>query len=286
MPPRCGLLLKGWSIITWTANGAHREKTVRFEAHSVHSVQTQSPVGAYNHRVHTADAFGLVTDRAPSGQPIAAARGAAAKRGLKAANRPRRRPKGATGTLINAGIISGTEHNPELTRDRWLGRSGVPGIAARMMKDSHVRQSVDYIANPLQAGAWRFKAASDSPLDKEIAAFCQWAFIDQLPWDEIVRRIVRGYASNGFNLNEITDDNRKVPQSRFPLHPGAGVGIVPTAFLDRPAWTIDEWIQSKRNTSQIFGVKQQVSGSDAEPAGTREINADRLLRLTYDQEAK
>jgi hypothetical protein len=157
-------------------------------------------------------------------------------------------------------------------------------LAGKMLRDPHVRQSIEYIAGPLCAANWKFKPASNAPIDREVADACTWAFFEQLPWKQILRRTVQRYAAYGFSLIEITDDNRPVPTDRFPLHPGKGFALVPTGFHEVPASTIYRWHQSKLNGAQIEGITQHVVGSDGEAAGFRRIEADRLLRLTYDQE--
>lgn len=196
----------------------------------------------------------------------------------------RRRAIGAAGTRITAGILEDTDHNSELRGEKWYGSPGKLGIAGKMMRDPHVRQSVEDIVGPLTSARWRFKPASKDPRDREAADFAQWAFIERMPWDRVLRRVIRGYASNGFHLEEMTDDFTAIPQKRFPLHPGPGQAIAPLAFHDRPAWSIDQWHQSPTDTSKLASVRQYVQGSDQEHAGFVTIPADRLVRFTYDQE--
>jgi len=96
--------------------------------------------------------------------------------------------------------------------------------------------------------------------------------------------MVRGYVTNGFHLEELTDDTQAIPVNRFPSHPGGGTGILPTGFHHRPSWTVYGWQQSKRRSSWIDGVQQYTQGGDAEPGGFVDIPASRLLRITYDQD--
>jgi hypothetical protein len=196
----------------------------------------------------------------------------------------RRVSRGGTGTIINQGFISDLEHNADLRGAKWYGEPGKLGIAGKMVREPHVRASVSYIADGLAEAKWRFKAASKEPRDIECADYLAWAFTEQLPIEQIIHRIVRGYMPHGVSLHEVLDDQVTLPSSRFPLHPGNGIGLVPTAFEERPAWTIYQWIPSKKRSSQLAGVRQRLIQSDVEKDGTPYIPADRLLRLTWDKE--
>lgn len=196
----------------------------------------------------------------------------------------RRKPRGGSGTIINSGFLADIEHNPALRGSNWYGAPGRLGIAAKMVRHAHVRASVSYVADPLEGAAWKFVSPTKDPRDIECAAFCNWAFIESMPFDLIVRAIVQGYMPYGFSLHEVLDDALPIPAKRFPLHPGAGMGIVPTAFEERPAWTVHQWVQSKANTNRLAGVRQMLTTTDAEEGGIRYIPADRLLRVTWDQE--
>lgn len=197
--------------------------------------------------------------------------------------RRRRKAKGYPGTQITQGFIVDDDHNPEVRGSKWYGSPGKPGIAHRMMRDPHVRQSVNYLADPLCSARWQFIAPTKDPLDREVADFCTWAFIECQPWRQLVRRMVRGYASNGFHFEEMTDDYRGLPLARFPSHP-TGVGVVPTSFQHRPAETIYRFNQSKKRPDQLASIEQYTLGSDETDAGYTTVSADRLLRLTWDQD--
>lgn len=196
----------------------------------------------------------------------------------------RPKPSSATGTLITGGILDDIEHNSDLVGTAWHGEPGTLGIAGKMMRDPHVRKSVDYTANPLSRADWRFRPASDQPIDLEIADFAQYAIVECLPFSQIVRRIVRGYFQHGVHLEEPTDEIKAIPADRFPNHPGNGLGLIPTALHHVPIPTIDGWNQARVHTDRIESVRQFVTGSDQEDGGYRDIPADRLIRWTYDQE--
>lgn len=188
------------------------------------------------------------------------------------------------GTSIMAGVISDIDNNPEVRGPLWYGSPGKIGIAGKMLRDPHVRQSLEYIAGPLCAANWRFKPTSNAKGDREVADACTWAFFEQLPWDQVLRRMVQRYGAYGFDLSEVTDDYRAMPSTRFPMHPGGGRGIVPTGIHEISASTVSKWHQSKSNPSQITGIQQYLHGSETEKAGYREISGDRIMRLTWDQE--
>lgn len=197
---------------------------------------------------------------------------------------PRPRVAGGAGTRIVGGAIQSLDQNFELRGPKWYGTPYRLGIAGQMMRDAHVRQSISYRTAPLCSATWRFRPASKEPLDREAADFANWAFLERLPWEELVRRHVGGWSTYGFSLSEMTDDWRPVPTGRFPLHPGEGRGIVPTGVHEIPASTVQRWLQSTECPTSIAGIEQFVQGSDAEKAGHRTIPADRILRWTLDQE--
>lgn len=198
--------------------------------------------------------------------------------------RERPTPVGGTGTSIVQGYLSDVDHNIDLRGPKWTGEYGGIGIGGKMLRDPHVRMSLAYVFNPLLAATWRFKAASKEPVDREIADAATWAFIERLTWRQILRMLVRDYGAYGFALREITDDVLPFPSSRFPNHPGGGKGIIPTGILDLPANTITRWWQSSKDPRKLEKVEQYSPASDVEPMGTREVPADRVLRISYEQE--
>jgi hypothetical protein len=191
---------------------------------------------------------------------------------------------GRTGTLLTAGYLEEIDNNSETAGQNWTGRAGELGIAGRMMKNPHVRQSVNYLCDPIVASTPRFKPASKSALDREVADFCQWAFIERLRWGTFIRRAIRGYSANGFHLEEVTDDNVNVPAGRFPMHPGRGVGIAPTGYHERPANTVERWTQQANATECAESFEQWTRGSDKEDAGAVTVPLDRCIRFTWDQQ--
>lgn len=198
--------------------------------------------------------------------------------------RPRKRAVGGTGTRITSGFIQDMESNPSLRGSLWYGKPGQLGIVDKMLTDPHVKKSLEYISDPLTAADWYMEPFSESALDKEIAAFCEFAFFKCIGWDKILKRQIRNYAARGFSLEEMTDDATELPPGKFPAHPGGGFGIVPTSLQHRPAWTIDGFEQSKRRTDQVHSIRQYIIGSDGEVSGFRKILANRLIRMSYDQE--
>lgn len=204
---------------------------------------------------------------------------------LNLTTRPvRSRTAGRVGTQVNNGYLFDEEVNSSLSSSLWYGSPGKPGIAQHMMVDPHVRQAVNLIVDPLCSAKWCFEPASSSALDREVADYCNWVFMERLPWTRILRRIGRGYVSNGFHLEEITDDIIDIPRDRFPQHKGGSRGVAITGFYDRPAWTINRFFQRKSDPTQLSAYEQYVVGSDAEPAGFTRVSAKRTLRFTYDQD--
>lgn len=207
-----------------------------------------------------------------------------AARAERQLDQERSRRIGGAGTRITSGAIESLDQNTALRGAKWYGSPGSLGIAQKMLRDSHVRQSIAVVYSPLLAATWRFRPASDSPIDRESADFCNWAFIERLPWHEIIKRTVSDYCAYGFALAELTDASMPLPSARFPLHSGGGMGVVPTGVHQIPAWTVWGWKQSISSPAQTSGVVQYVQGSDVEPMGWPTIPGERLLRWTWDQE--
>jgi len=196
---------------------------------------------------------------------------------------PRIKAKGGAGSNIRAGIIDDLDQNTALHNEKWYGTPLTIGIADKMIRDAHVRKSLDYVSGPLRAAQWDFEPASTAPIDREVADFCKFVFFENLNWDQALRNILK-YKIHGFSLLEQTDGIRAIPAERFPEHPGRGQGAVITGLHHRPAWTVDKWHQSKENPLQIHSVTQFIIGSDGEKAGFRRVEAERLIRFTEAQD--
>ncbi len=196
----------------------------------------------------------------------------------------RRRPVSGAGTLVSVGTLDDLDINPDVRGDKWYGTPQTQGLGRQMLRDAHCRQALGYIAAPLMAADWRFRAAGTSDLDKEIADFCQWAFIESLPFDNFIKEIVLGYGADGFALSEITEDLKAVPADRFPSHPRPAAGTVPTGMWQMPSFSLYRWDQSPENSRHLRGIWQWLQGGDVDPAGLQYVSSDRLLRFTYDQE--
>jgi hypothetical protein len=197
---------------------------------------------------------------------------------------PRRKAKSKAGTMIYGGKISDRDFNTEVRGTAWYGTPGATGIAAKMVTDTMVAQSVEYVTSVVTSGNWYFKPASESLIDLEIADFMHMAFLERQILALTIRAWMNGYIRNGFHITEPVEGFVPVSAERFPNHKGEGVGVVPVEFADLPAWTIDAFEQSKRNTRNLHSVRQHVVGSDGEKAGYVTINAKRLMRMTWDQE--
>lgn len=198
-------------------------------------------------------------------------------------NDHRSRRIAGSGTSITAGLLNDVENNPDLQGTKWYGEGGSIGISGKMMRDAHVRKSIDYVTDPLRAATWNFKPASTSPLHMEQARYCNWNFFVRLPWDWIVKRIVSDYTVDGFSCSEVTDDYADIPRDRFPLHPGRGRGVVVTGIHQIPGNTVYRWFPKSENSLELDHIQQWQPYNDVERVGFRDVPADRILRLTYDQ---
>jgi hypothetical protein len=190
------------------------------------------------------------------------------------------------GTRITYGAIESLDPNTSVRGVKWTGGPGVEGIGRKMLREQQVRQMVEYVIAPLQAATWAFsppKYVAKDPLHREVADFATWAFIENLPWDALLRRHVTSYAVDGFALSEMTDDRVKLPAGRFKMHRGGGYGVAPTGVHEIVARTVRKWNQDKGDPTRLASVEQYIQGSDAEVVSFPVIPADRLLRWTYDQ---
>jgi hypothetical protein len=197
---------------------------------------------------------------------------------------PRPSLYGGAGTLVSHGRISDLDPNTTLRGQRWYGTPWAYGVVQQMLRDPIVRLSLASIANPVASARWDVVPASQDPLDREVADFVRWSLFECQPWPAIVRRMVLAYASTGVSVDEIADDVVRVPTGRFTQHPGGGFGVAPIAWEQRSARTIEEWIQSPSVPTRLSAVRQRLQGADEESAGLREIAADRIVRVTWEQD--
>lgn len=190
-----------------------------------------------------------------------------------------------TGTAINSGWLNSLDTNSETTGDKWYGSLGIDGISGKMRKNPHIVQSVGYVTNPLRAATWWFNPGkSATPLAREIADFLEFCFLERLPWDPIIKRMVGGYVQDGFAMSEMTDQIQAIPTDRFPLHPGGGRGLVPTGLHDIPQNTVSKWYKKPDEPNQLASIDQWQPFSDHEQSGYRKVMMDRVVRITVDQE--
>lgn len=157
-----------------------------------------------------------------------------------------------------------------------------------MMRDPHVRVSIEANLTPLSAATWDVSPASDEPLDLEVADFVRYSMLERLDFLSFVRTAVCDALRDGVSCWEFSDDARPIPRRRFPLHPGAGQGVVYTGVHHRPRFSIDRWIQAADDPANIDGFVQILPGSDTEPGGEREARISQgalVWRLTFDQQS-
>ena len=200
----------------------------------------------------------------------------------------RRSPRGGAGTLLISGRVEHLDPNPDVRGERWYGTAGQLGISREMMRDPHVKRSVEAIVDPLLAAFWDFSPGSKEPVDVEAADYARWDFLECSNFERVLRLGTTGVVRDGTVLFESTDTSeRRVPTGRFPLHPGNGLGVGYLKHHHRPAWTIEEWHQSKADPEHLVGFEQYLEGADQEEPGFRTIRFDRgalFFRLTWDQE--
>lgn len=195
----------------------------------------------------------------------------------------RTRPRGGSGTQVAGGIPDDMDQNAELRGDNWYGSPQRLGIAQKMVRDAHVRRSLEYIRAPIIAARWDFQAPEKTPLALEIADWCRYNFFERINW----RRCVRDgflYLRDGFSIVEFVEDVAPIPSSRFKQHPGGGVGVVLRSAHHRPAWSIVRWHQQANAPDQLASVEQYVQSGDVELGGYRPIESSAFLRWSWEQE--
>lgn len=187
---------------------------------------------------------------------------------------------GAGGSVLLGAAGDYLEPNSEVAGDLWYGRPGHPGVIAEMMRDPHVRSSINGIVGNLRQGTWAFEApqkVADPELAAEIADLCSWQFFELNDWPSTIETQARVF-QYGFSILEYTDDTRRVPPGRFPRLK-SDMAIVYTGFHERPAWTITAFEPTKADESKLLYVTQQsLDGSQVN------IEATRLIRTTQEQE--
>jgi hypothetical protein len=103
---------------------------------------------------------------------------------------------GAPGTRIFGGFISTEEYVPELTGVRGLD------VFERMRRsDGMVAAALRGIKLPLLSAEWDIVAASEDPLDLEIADFVRKNLFERLAWQEHLREVLT-FLDFGFSVFE------------------------------------------------------------------------------------
>ena len=208
----------------------------------------------------------------------------AVRKKTQADDPPRPRIVGGTGTTVWGGSIDDLDPNTETRGDKWYGTPSKLGLGQQMLRDPHVRKSYDAVAGPLKSATWRFVPSSNDGLAREVADFCNFAFLECNAWSRALDWQLN-YVADGFSLLEMTDNVVDIPRDRFPgtANAASGRGIVPTGFHQRPAWSITGFNQARGNPAQLASVRQLISGADNELPGERTISASRLIRTTWQQ---
>jgi len=186
------------------------------------------------------------------------------------------------GTLIQAGEISDLDPNSKTAGRNWYGDPQTMGQAQKMERDADVRTAKYTLTNPLITCEWGIEAASKQPIDLEIADFVHWNLFECNPWRAVLRQSLN-YVRDGSSFQEVTDDVVDISATRFPNHPGKGKGVAITGFHEIPMWSIDAFNQHSDDTRTLDSVIQWIQGSDQEKPRYQEVNADRILRLTWEQ---
>lgn len=190
---------------------------------------------------------------------------------------------GASATVNLSGRISDLEESPDAKRDAWVGSATSRGTAARMAIDGIVRRCHGSIDIPIRRALIDVEAASEDPLHEEQADFVRWALLERGAfWDDFARRALLKLR-DGVRFFEVTDDAVDLPPGRFPNHPGKTSGVAFTGFHDRPPYSIKRTFARKDCDAELESLEQWIFTGDGK-LGVIPISADRILRITHEQE--
>jgi hypothetical protein len=185
---------------------------------------------------------------------------------------------GAYGTQLYSGRLIDLDENAEVRGPNWYGSPGRLGISSKMMRDAHVRRSVEAITSPIRTADWDVQPASTSEIDIEIAKFVEWNLFTRISFDDLLRDAMI-YIRDGFSILEaVFEAGVSTPFSRLPS------AIALASMEPRQGSSIDQWIASESKQSQLAEIVQRINGSDTEQGGEYRIPADRIVRFSWDQE--
>lgn len=109
--------------------------------------------------------------------------------------------QGASGTISSDGFIQSAEYNPALT-----GRRGMMQWQRMRMSDASVREALWHIFAPIINATWNVEAASDDPLDLEVAEFGRRCLHDwMIEPASVFLRTALLYLPQGFQVFEVVE---------------------------------------------------------------------------------
>lgn len=170
--------------------------------------------------------------------------------------------RGNAGTLISFNEIRSLDENPRTRGRGWRGTPHELGRAGAMLIDPHVRQNRDNVSALLTQGDWDFEPGDGSPAAEQAAAAAREAWIARVPWRVQLGRIVDGYYTYGFHIEEAV----------FKLRADRWV----CDLKERPAWSIAGW---EADGDQCKAVLQD----SATPGAQVRIPRRSIVRFTWKQ---
>ncbi|MFD4554422.1 DUF935 family protein [Streptomyces sp. NPDC058469] len=167
---------------------------------------------------------------------------------------------GRSGTLIFSGIITGEEYSSDLT-----GHQAVVVYDKMRRGDATVRASLAACYLPIEQAQWEFDAASDDPIDQDVAEFCDEVFIKGLNWHGFISEALT-FLPFGFSVFEMVFGMKKV---------NGKDRIVITKLAFRKQKTIYKWTSDKYGE----GITQMIADGS-----TPEIPWSKLVVFTNQKE--
>jgi hypothetical protein len=168
------------------------------------------------------------------------------------------------------------EHNPEAVGENWFGSPSKIGAAEKLRRDTYAQRAVQGVVAPLVQSFFDVEPGEESELGLEVARFVEEnLFSGQFSWVSTLQDAMN-YLWDGFALFEWVERVAPVPSSKYPLHPGRGLGVWLKELAHRPSWSITALHPQPGDASKLLEAWQYLH----ETSFVR-IPGNRLLRFVY-----
>lgn len=168
------------------------------------------------------------------------------------------------------------EHNPEAVGEAWFGSPSKVGAAEKLRRDTYAQRAVQGVVGPLVQSFFDVEPGDQSELGIEVARFVEENLFSGLfSWVDALQNAMN-YLWDGFSLFEWVERVAPVSSSKYPLHPGRGMGVWLRELSHRPSWSITALHPRPDDASKLLEAWQYTR----ETSFVR-IPGNRLLRFVY-----